>query len=86
MDGIDADFAGLSADADERLSSEQLVWADIVAVMERRHLARLKRQYGPLLRGKRVVCLNIPDRFGYGDTELVRRLQPELRRILRRPS
>ncbi len=83
-DGVEADFAGLSADAEERLSAEQIVWADLVAVMERRQLARLKRQFGGMLRGKRITCLNVPDRFEYMDPELVSRLEPELNRILRR--
>lgn len=85
-EGVESDFGGLGADADERLSSEQISWADIVVVMERAQLSRLKRQFGPELRGKRVACLNVPDRFEYMEPALVRRLEPDLRRLLRLPD
>jgi predicted protein tyrosine phosphatase len=81
--GITADFAGLSADADERLSVEQLLWADVILVMEPRQTSRLRALHGPQLRGKRIVTLNIPDRFGYNDPALIALLTPKLRAALR---
>ena len=80
--GVQADFAGLSADADERLTAEQIDRADVIAVMERRQLARLKRQFGPRLGRARIVCLDVPDRYAYMEPALVARLQPRLDRIL----
>ena len=41
--------------------------------MERRQPARLKRSFAKALRGKRVVCLNVPDRYDFTDSALVRR-------------
>ncbi len=79
--GMDADFGGLSADADMTLESEQIAWADIIAVMERPQLSRLKRQFGPHLRGKRVVCLDIPDRFAFMEPELVALLTRQFARL-----
>jgi len=38
--GIETDFAGLSADAGETLSSEQIARAEVVLVMDRRKRAR----------------------------------------------
>jgi len=69
--GVAADCAGLSADADVPLDPEQIAWADVIAVMERAQLARLKRRFGPALRRKRLVCLDVPDRYGLHDTALV---------------
>ncbi|WP_118134201.1 low molecular weight protein tyrosine phosphatase family protein [Oceanicella sp. SM1341] len=69
--GLPTDCAGLSADADERVTPEHLAWADVVVVMERAQLSRLKRQLGHCLKGKRLVCLDIPDRYGYMEPELV---------------
>ena len=77
---VQTDFAGLSADADERLGAEQIAWADIIAVMERRHLRRLKQLFGSALRGKKLTCLEIPDRYEFMQPELVdlviRKLRP----------
>jgi predicted protein tyrosine phosphatase len=81
--GQPTDFAGLSADADERLSPEHLAWADTIAVMEKAQLSRLRRQMGPHLKGKRLVCLNIPDNFEFMQPELIQLLAARLARIVR---
>lgn len=81
--GFQTDFAGLSADADERVTPEHLAWADVIAVMEKSQLSRLKRQMASELKGKRLVCLDIPDTFDVMQAELVQLLQARLRRILR---
>jgi predicted protein tyrosine phosphatase len=60
--GVETDSAGLSPDADQVLSSDQVDWATIVFVMEAAH-RRLK--------GKRVVCLDIRDEYGFMQPELV---------------
>ena len=79
--GHPTDFAGLSADADERVGAEQLAWADVIAVMERSQLARLKRQMARHLKGKRLVCLDIPDTFEADQPELVELVKARLGRI-----
>lgn len=78
---VQTDFAGLSADADERLGPEQIDWADIVVVMEKAHLARLRRQFGGHLGGRRVVCLDIADRYTFMQPELVQLLERRLGRL-----
>lgn len=84
LDGVEADFAGLSADADERVSAEQIDWADVIAVMERRQIKRLKQQFGGRIKAQRVVCLDVPDRFAYGDPDLVAILKAKLPPVLTR--
>lgn len=83
IDGVTADFAGLSADADERITGEHVVSADVIAVMERRQLARLKRIV-TLPANARVVCLGIPDRYEYMDVDLVNLLVPKIKALARR--
>jgi len=51
--GGKADFAGLSHDADERVSSEHIEWADVIYVMEARPKKRLNALFGPRLGDKR---------------------------------
>lgn len=81
--GQPTDFAGLSADADERVTPEHLAWADTIAVMEKAQLSRLKRQMASSLKGKRLVCLDIPDDFEFMQPELVELVQARLARIVR---
>jgi predicted protein tyrosine phosphatase len=81
---VEADFAGLSNDADERLSLEQIEWADIIAVMEQRQKKRLLALFGQHLGPRKVSVLAVPDRYDYGDPALIKRLAPVLQRLLRR--
>jgi predicted protein tyrosine phosphatase len=73
--GLEVDSGGLSSDADCQLTPEQVLWADVVFVMEKKHRARLSREFGAILKGKKVVCLDIPDDFEFMDPALVRLLQ-----------
>ena len=81
--GVETASAGLAPDADEPLTAEHLEGVDIVFVMEPVHRARLNRRFGALLRGRKVVCLNIPDRYQFMQPELVtllqQRVEPHLR-------
>ncbi|HHX4055301.1 low molecular weight protein tyrosine phosphatase family protein [Burkholderia contaminans] len=81
--GIETDSAGLAPDADTRVSAEQLDWADVVFVMERAHQARLAAQFGAHLRHKKIVCLDIPDRYAYMQPELVTLLERKAGPLLR---
>jgi predicted protein tyrosine phosphatase len=81
--GIETDSAGLAPDADTRVSAEQLDWADVVFVMERAHKARLTAQFGAHLRHKKLVCLDIPDRYAIMQSELVALLERKAGPFLR---
>ncbi|WP_300621780.1 phosphotyrosine protein phosphatase [Dokdonella sp.] len=73
--GVETASAGLSPDADHPLAPELLDWADLVFVMEPAHRRKLAAKFGARLRGKRVVCLGIPDDYDFMAPELVRRLK-----------
>ena len=83
MPGIETDSAGLAPDADCPLSADQLAWADLVCVMEKRHKTQLMQRFRPQLGGKKVVCLDIRDDYGFMQAELValleKRVTPHLR-------
>ncbi|VWC35017.1 cellular communication/signal transduction [Burkholderia lata] len=81
--GVETDSAGLAPDADTRVSAEQLDWADVVFVMERAHKARLAAQFRAHLRHKKIVCLDIPDRYTYMQPELVTLLERKAGPFLR---
>ncbi len=67
----EVDSAGLSKDADIRLSDEQVHWADLILVMEKIHRAKLNQKYGHALKGKKIVVLGIPDNYEFMDEELI---------------
>ena len=78
FDGIDcyqARSAGTEESARIRVTPGHIGWADIIFVMEKRHLERLRTKFRDLLVGKRVICLHIPDEYQYMDEALVEQLQ-----------
>lgn len=81
--GVETDSAGLLADADVPLSTEQIEWADIIFVMEKTHRTRLSKRFRKHLNGKRVICLDIPDNYEYMDPALVTLLEAKAGQFLR---
>lgn len=81
---IETDSAGLLETADILLSPEQIEWADIIFVMEKRHRTKLSKKFKRHLNGKRVVCLDIPDDYDYMQPELIALLERKAGPFLRR--
>lgn len=79
---VETDSAGVNHDAEVPVSTEQLRWADVIVVMESRHQAKLRRDFSHALKGKRVVCLDVPDDYDYMDPDLVALLQSRAQRFL----
>ena len=71
IDGVSARSAGLNNDAEVPLGCEDVLWADIIFVMEQAHKKKLKTQFREYLKKQRVVCLGIPDNYEYMQPELV---------------
>ena len=72
--GISTDFGGISRDADDALSADQIDWADLIMVMERRHATRLNDRFGRMLAGKKVLVLDIRDRYTFMAQDLIEEL------------
>ena len=77
-DRAETDSAGLAPDADLRRSGDQVLWADLIVVMEKSHRSRLKRAFPRQLAGKRVFCLDIPDNYDFMQPELVALLEKRM--------
>jgi predicted protein tyrosine phosphatase len=74
--------AGTNNDAVTPLDAEMIEWADIVFVMEKSHLTKVRAKFRSILNGKRVICLNIPDDYAFMDPDLVRLLEAKIPRFL----
>lgn len=81
--GVESDSAGLATDAEVPLSAEQVQWAELIFVMERVHQRRLQQRFASWLKGKRVICLGIPDDYEYMQPELVELLERKVGGYLR---
>ncbi|MBS1914196.1 MAG: phosphotyrosine protein phosphatase [Bacteroidetes bacterium] len=81
--GIEATSAGLNPDSENRLTPDLVTWADTIIVMEKAHRSGLSKHFGAYLGAKRVVCLDIPDRYGYMEPALVALMRARVPRHLR---
>jgi predicted protein tyrosine phosphatase len=73
--------AGTNQDAEVPLTPELVEWAEVIFVMEKAHLNKVNRKLRPYLANKRVICLDIPDRFEFMDPELIRLLKVKVNRF-----
>lgn len=80
---VETDSAGLGNDASVLLSVEQIEWANLIFVMEKTHRNKLSKKFKSYLNGKKVICLNIPDDYGYMQPELIKLLKAKVSAFLR---
>ena len=72
--------AGTGAAAARRLTTRELAWADVVAVMERRHVAEIRRYWPDHL--PKVRVLGVPDDYDPGEDELRTLLTDKVRALV----
>jgi predicted protein tyrosine phosphatase len=70
--------AGTESGARVRVTGEMIGWADVIFCMEKRHVHRLRDHFPDALSGKQLICLNIPDDYGFMDPELIEMLKAVL--------
>ena len=76
--GYQARSAGTQPDARIVVTEGHIGWADMVFVMEKSHLTRLRRKFPEALSGKQVVTLHIPDEYTFMQPELMDELRAKL--------
>jgi predicted protein tyrosine phosphatase len=81
-EGLEVDSAGLDRSAEVPLCSESIQWADIIFVMEKSHVRKLSNNFQPMIKGKRIICLDIPDEYEYMEPALVELLKKKVLPLL----
>lgn len=67
--------AGTEPSARIKVSEKDFLWADLVFVMEQKHLDRLRQNFASSIKEKQIVLLHIPDDYKYMDDELIELLK-----------
>ena len=78
LPGIQVRSAGTQPNARIVVTEGQVGWADIIFVMEKSHLRRLRAKFPEALHGKRTVTLLIPDDYAFMQTELIDELRAKV--------
>ena len=71
VNGMQARSAGTEPNARIRVTAGQLSWADLIFVMEKKHLRRLQDKFGEEIAGKKIICLHISDDYDFMQPELI---------------
>jgi len=74
--------AGLSQKSRRRLSEKDLIWADLVLVMEREQKRRVVDQYSAIANAVDIESLDIPDEYPFMDPDLVELLREGVEQLL----
>ncbi len=80
--GVEVASAGLDRNAEMPLDREMVQWADLIFVMEKSHRRKLASRFQADLNHKRVVCLEILDRYQYMEPALVELLERKVLPLL----
>jgi predicted protein tyrosine phosphatase len=73
---------GRKAGARIKVTDGHIGWADIIFVMEKKHLRRIRDKFGNLLNEKKIVNLDIADDYQFMDDELIEILQNRVSEII----
>ena len=76
--GVQVRSAGTQPDARIVVTEGHIGWADIIFLMEKSHLNRLRRKFPEALHGKRTVTLLIPDDYEFMQPELIDELHAKV--------
>ncbi|MDA7966530.1 phosphotyrosine protein phosphatase [Ruegeria sp.] len=82
VEAVSARSAGTSRKARRPITIQDIRWADIICVMESKHLSRLRGDFRGELLHKEVHVLDIPDDYQFMDPELVELLLNSVQPII----
>lgn len=78
LPGYQTRSAGTASSARIRVNAGHIRWADVILTMEPRHTQQLRERFPAELRGKSIVCLDIPDVYDFMDPDLVEAIRSSL--------
>lgn len=67
--------AGTEPSAKNRVSSKDILWADIIFTMEKKHKQRLLDKFPIEIKNKQFIILDIEDNYKFMDEELVQMIK-----------
>ncbi len=78
VNGHEVRSAGTENNARIKVTGGHIGWADMIFVMEKKHLRRIQKKFGDILRDKKVIILGISDDYTFMDEELIKILKSQV--------
>lgn len=63
--------AGTAVDAKNRITQDNLYWADYILVMERSPRNKIRTEFPEIYESKRILCMYIEDNYDFMDPYLI---------------
>jgi protein-tyrosine phosphatase len=82
----DVKSAGTDKGARIRLTEKQLIWADIIFVMENKHRQIINQNFEKDFHRDKIIVLDIPDEYKYMDQELILSIETAVRPYLEKTA
>jgi predicted protein tyrosine phosphatase len=79
---LEVKSAGIDKAAVNPVTADMLSWADLIFVMDKKQRNHIYRRFEKTVKGKRIICLDIPDEYNFMDPGLVRLLKAKVARFL----
>lgn len=77
--GLWADSCGVDSSACKVVSTDKILWADVVVAMDREHWQHLMTHYRDCLDARPLFCWGIPDDYDYCQPGLIRICENKLK-------
>ena len=75
--------AGTEPSARIRISAKDILWADLIFAMEKKHKQRLLEKFPNETQHKKIIILDIEDEYAYMDKELIEMIKLSVEAELR---
>lgn len=76
--GLNVKSAGTEPSARIKLNAKNIIWADIIFVMEKKHRQRIVEKFPNEIIEKKIVVLEIPDEYQFMDSELIEEIESKV--------
>jgi len=80
--GLNVRSAGTEASARIKLTSKDILWADYIFVMEKKHKQRIIEKFHSIIEQTKIKILDIPDDYKFMDPELIEDIKSKVDSIL----
>lgn len=79
---LDVRSAGLNNDSECLISTEDILWAEYIFVMEKSHKQKLQTKFRKYLKDQKVIVLNIPDKYDFMEPSLITELKKKVEKYI----